>query len=143
MRYPIPACLLACLLSAAPYAEEVASPEQADEASTRRCLPIGSIRSTRVLDDQTIVFVMRGKPDYVNKLPNRCPGLGFYKSFGYATGLSSVCDLDIITVIESNRRGASCGLGAFVEYDPATEEVEEKARPDAPTEGEEAAQPGA
>ena len=123
-------CLPLWLLSPGNTAEEAPAPAQADEASTRRCLPIASIRSTRVLDDQSIVFLMRGKPDYINKLPNRCPGLGFYKSFGYATGLSSVCDLDIITVIESNRRGASCGLGAFVEYDPAEEQTQDGAGDD-------------
>lgn len=119
--------LLIGLVSAIPgatVAEATAGGDkEAAAKSEKRCLSLSRIRNTRVLDDQSILFVMRGKPDYRNVLPRRCPGLGFYKSFGYKTGINSVCDLDIITVLESGRRGASCGLGKFVEYDPAEEDA--------------------
>ena len=81
-----------------------------------RCVSLRHIRSTRVLDGETILFEMRGGTDYVNRLPRRCPGLGFHKSFGYRTGINQVCDLDVITVLESGRRGATCGLGKFEIY---------------------------
>lgn len=121
--------LLQATATAAATGDETAA-GSAEEGGEKRCLPIASIRSTKVVDDQTIQFLMRGRPDYINHLPNRCPGLGFYKSFGYATALNVVCDLDIITVIETNRRGASCGLGKFVEFDPAAEEQTGDDEPD-------------
>jgi len=66
---------------------------------------------------------MSGGETLVNRLPNRCPGLGFEKRFAYKTSLSQLCNTDIITVITSMGRGASCGLGTFSPYVPP-EEVE-------------------
>ena len=87
------------------------------------CVNLARIRSTRVLDDRTILFEMSGGETLVNRLPNRCPGLGFEKRFAYKTSLSQLCNTDIITVITSMGRGASCGLGTFSPYVPP-EEVE-------------------
>ena len=117
--------LVAAGLSAVPAWAVEEGGEAAVAAPQKRCLTLSRIKYTRVLDDQTILFQMRGDPDYKNILPHRCPGLGFYKSFGYRTGINAVCDLDIITVLESGRRGASCGLGTFVEYHPEQEESED------------------
>ena len=52
-----------------------------------------------------------------NTLPHSCPSLGFEKAFTYATSLSQLCSVDIISVIQQGggpRIGASCGLGTFV-----------------------------
>ena len=82
------------------------------------CLPIQSIRESRVRDDWTIDFRTNGNRWYRNTLPNRCNGLGFERAFSYATSLSQVCNVDIITVIANTggpgpiSRG-SCGLGQF------------------------------
>ena len=81
------------------------------------CIPIIQIDHTRVRDDRTIDFFMRGRRQvYRNVLPNTCPQLGFEEGFSYETSLSQLCNVDIITVLLRTaglRRGASCGLGQF------------------------------
>lgn len=70
-----------------------------------------------MLDDRTILFKMTGGETLVNNLPQRCPGLGFEKAFGYKTSLTQLCNTDIIWVVRQAaggiERGASCGLGKF------------------------------
>ncbi len=80
------------------------------------CVQTSRIRSTHVLDDQTIDFIMTDGRVFRNTLPSRCPGLGFERAFAYRTSLSQLCNVDIITVLNTGggpRRGASCGLGQF------------------------------
>ena len=79
------------------------------------CVQLRQIRETRVRDDSTIDFYMLGGKVYRNTLPNSCPQLGFEERFSYATSLSQLCSVDIITVLYSSppTRGASCGLGQF------------------------------
>ncbi len=79
------------------------------------CIPVVSIRETRVRDDRTIDFVMNGRKVYRNTLPSSCPSLGFERRFTYATSLSQLCSTDIIAVLYDApiMRGASCGLGKF------------------------------
>jgi hypothetical protein len=86
------------------------------------CVQTSQIRSTRVIDDQTIDFQMRNGTVMRNTLPNRCPGLGFAQAFSYRTSINQLCNVDIITVVQQGggpRRGASCGLGQFVPVKPA------------------------
>ncbi|WP_231639363.1 hypothetical protein [Sphingomonas profundi] len=87
-------------------------------AKAENCVQIVQIRETRVRDDSTIDFYMRDGRIYRNTLPNSCPQLGFEESFSYATSLSQLCSVDIITVLNRTggglMRGASCGLGSFV-----------------------------
>lgn len=95
------------------------SNKAADAASgeARNCISLASIQSTKVLDDRTILFKMTGGETLVNNLPQRCPGLGFEKAFGYKTSLTQLCNTDIIWVVRQAaggiERGASCGLGKF------------------------------
>ena len=81
------------------------------------CIPLSSIRSTNVRDDQTIDFILNGNKVYRNILPNKCPSLGFEKRFSYRTSLSQLCSVDFITVLYNAgpalQPGASCGLGKF------------------------------
>jgi hypothetical protein len=81
------------------------------------CIPLRSIRSSSVKDDRTIDFEVSNKRIYRNILPNSCPSLGFEKRFSYATSLSQLCSVDIITVLWNAgpglQPGASCGLGQF------------------------------
>ncbi|HJQ16720.1 MAG TPA: hypothetical protein VJ859_06935 [Allosphingosinicella sp.] len=79
------------------------------------CIPLRQIDSTRVRDDRTIDFYMLGHTVYRNRLPYRCPQLGFEERFSYKTSLSQLCSTDTITVLTSPgiSRGASCGLGEF------------------------------
>ena len=86
-------------------------------APAERCVPIAQIRETRVLDDRTVDFVLRGGDRLRNTLPVSCPGLRFEDGISYSTSLSRLCDVDIITALNRTggglRRGASCGLGEF------------------------------
>ncbi|QMW24115.1 hypothetical protein [Sandaracinobacteroides saxicola] len=81
------------------------------------CVDLARIREARVVDDQTIDFILSDGRTLRNTLPYRCSGLGFEKAFSYATSLSRLCKVDIITVIRQGggpSTGASCGLGMFV-----------------------------
>lgn len=91
-------------------------------AAAQDCVELAQIRESRVIDDQTIDFIMRDGRVLRNSLPNRCPQLGFEKAFSYSTSLSRLCSVDIITVVIQGGgpvRGASCGLGKFVPQAPA------------------------
>lgn len=112
------------ILAAAPYSAE---PEQQTSvqtaAITRSCLPIQTIRQTRVVDDKTVDFITRDGTVWRNTLPNACPMLGFERAFSYATSIPQLCSVDIITVFQQSygvRQGASCGLGKFVNIGPDT-----------------------
>jgi len=90
-------------------------------AAPRSCVQLNRIREARVVDDRTIDFYLSNREVLRNTLPNSCPQLGFERAFSYSTSLSQLCSVDIITVIVQGggpRRGASCGLGAFVPYTP-------------------------
>lgn len=88
-----------------------------------RCVHLGRIDRTDVLDDRNIIFYMKGDKIYRNVLPHRCPGLRRRDAFMYRTSMSQLCNVDIITVLESRvvgfLPGASCGLGMFY---PVTEQ---------------------
>ncbi|QTD55283.1 hypothetical protein [Parasphingorhabdus cellanae] len=83
----------------------------------KSCVTRFQIRSTDVIDDQTIDFKMRNGDVYRNKLPNKCSGLGFEEAFSYRTSTNRLCSVDIIRVLDNtagrlDTRGA-CGLGKF------------------------------
>jgi len=91
--------------------------DEVDDAEAERCILINRISNTHVIDDQRILFYMRGKKAYLNLLPRRCGGLGIQRRFMYETSQSQLCDLDMISVLYNRgggfSRGASCGLGLF------------------------------
>ena len=111
--------VIAALISAAPALAKASEPAPAavPTGAPVNCIRTSSIRSTNVVDDQTIDFVMNGRQTFRNTLPNKCPQLGFERSFGYSTSVNQLCSVDIITVLVQGggiNRGASCGLGKFV-----------------------------
>lgn len=89
-----------------------------------RCIQTTRIDRTEVIDDQTVVFYMRGRRIYVNHLDRACPGLDSGRPFSYRTTNSRLCSVDTITVLEQSAFGLipgfTCGLGQF---EPADEEV--------------------
>lgn len=88
------------------------------------CVQINRIRSTSIVDDQTVDFRMSNGTIYRNTLPNSCPGLNAADAFSYRTSQSQLCNVDIIRVLNTGggpRFGASCGLGQFVPVKPAEE----------------------
>lgn len=81
------------------------------------CVPLNRLGQSFVRDDWTIDFVSDNGRVWRNSLSQRCPGLKVNHAFTYETSLSQLCSTDLIYVLESTdrlRRGAACGLGAFV-----------------------------
>lgn len=89
---------------------------QPGPSETRNCLPISQIRRIETVDDQTLLFHMRGSKKYVNHLPQTCHGLK-RNSFIHRTPMNSYCNMDIITVIDmfTGMQFGSCPLGKFEE----------------------------
>jgi hypothetical protein len=81
------------------------------------CVSTYNIRSTRVIDDQTIDFEMSGRKLYRNTLPYSCPSLKSEERFSYKPTGSQLCSVDTIRVLNSYgghlQEGAGCGLGKF------------------------------
>jgi hypothetical protein len=92
---------------------------------TTSCIQLNQIERTEILDDQTMIFHMRGNKAWKNKLPNKCPRLKFEGRYLFKTSINSICNTDIITVlfqtgggVSGLQEGASCGLGTFEEFKP-------------------------
>ncbi len=124
------------LTSVASYAEDGAEKPAVEEpeelakyertGKVRHCVGISFIDHTQVLDDQHILFHMKGKKVFLNKLPRRCPRLGFEKSFAYKVSINQLCNVDIITVFDnSGIPGPSCGLGDFEEVKKIEKETDD------------------
>lgn len=88
-----------------------------DEDASLRCVNIGLILRTKVVDDGHVVFVMRNDEMLLNTLRSRCSGLARRGSFTYKINSRSLCELDRIAVIDggsfSEPLGRSCSLGRF------------------------------
>jgi hypothetical protein len=86
-------------------------------AEPSRCVSTSRIDRTDIIDDQTIVFELRGGAVLVNSLPRRCPGLARADRFMYEIRNSRLCDTDTITVLEQFgtrlSRGFTCRLGKY------------------------------
>ena len=95
------------------------------------CVTVNRIKQTRIVDDNNILFFMRGGEVYRNYMPRRCPRLKRENSFTYDVRTNSLCNVDIIYVLErfgsSLRRGMACGLGMF--YAVTKEEAEQLGKP--------------
>ena len=104
-------------------AAEEAPEEDGFDRTPEKCVSVQRIDRTEVIDDQTIVFYMRGNEVYRNYLTRNCPGLERAGKFMYRITGNRLCGIDTITVLEQigSRldRGFTCGLG---EFHPITEE---------------------
>jgi hypothetical protein len=112
------ACI-ALLVSAVALSVTGAAAQDEEEISgePERCLSMASIRSTRVVDDSTVLFFHGRGRVYVNRLERECVGLTRNGKFTYQvqTGArhARLCATDTITVLERTGRGFNCGLGLF------------------------------
>ncbi len=80
------------------------------------CLDADHIDHTAVLDDQTVLFYMRGGKIWKNTLQRQCPSLKFERAFSEDIRGDEVCsNRQMIQVLQT---GASCSLGAFTPYTP-------------------------
>jgi hypothetical protein len=101
--------------------------DEAFDRTPRDCLITQTIDQTDAIDDQNIIFYMRGSKVYRNHLPRKCPGLERENRIAWQTHSSRLCSIDQITVLEdfggTFRPGFTCRLGEFVPMSAA--EVEE------------------
>lgn len=111
--------LLPCLLTLSAgdrsMADEADEAEEVWEQKTQRCISTRTLKSTRIVDDQNVLFFKAGRTVYHNILPKQCKGLARYGQFTYGTLAGSICERDAIRVIDNNSGvpGRTCLLGIF------------------------------
>lgn len=93
------------------YAEEMAKYKQTD--TFENCIRHQSIRRTKVLDDNHIIFEMRNKKYFLNTLDHHCPRLGLERAITYNIRGGRLCNVDVVSVLDSLGIGATCFLGKF------------------------------
>ena len=93
----------------------------------KSCLSPSRIRHTRVIDDEHIIFEMRGNKVYLNTLPRRCSRLGFHKSIKYTVRGGSLCKNDIFEVFDSaGLMGTSCTFGEYEKLEKKKDKDDKK-----------------
>ena len=64
-----------------------------------RCIDITRMKSSKVVDNRTVILNMRGGPDYKMTLAHRCPGLKAQGTWRHdARSLAKLCEVDTIEV---------------------------------------------
>jgi hypothetical protein len=127
MRTAFALCIVASMAAggfglAGVYAKDRnAAPEMRAVGEEKSCVNLRSIRSTNVVDNQTIDFKMNGGKTLRNVLPYSCPSLKMQDAFSYRTSLNQLCSVDVIRVLNNYggglSEGAACGLGKFQEVE--------------------------
>jgi hypothetical protein len=131
------------------WAASALADEDPDERGTSKpegaenCVSLAAIRKTRIVDDQTIIFYMRGDNIFINRLPRKCNGLKRGDGYSYETSLTQLCNTDIIRVLQRfggalPRPQNACGLGFF---QPTTAEAVDLLINEPPEVDPEAAEP--
>lgn len=79
------------------------------------CISLPRIRSTQILDDQTILFKLTDKSVYLNEFPHACPQLKSMDAYTHRSSLNKICSLDSIRVLDTTlvQELAGCSLGKF------------------------------
>lgn len=113
----------------------VRAEQAAGAKSSKLCLGLLQIDNIEYKDNRNIVFKMVNGDYYVNQLPYSCPNLSMNNAIMYKTSLNELCNLDIITVLDTIGGGyeqvGACGLGKFkpiskVEYEALRHKSAEK-----------------
>ncbi len=109
---------LTLALAATMAAPAAALAESATPESHPSCINVAFIDHTRVLDDNTILFFLRGGQTVKNSLDGRCFGLrNSTRGFTYVAQNDEVCGN--MQSIRVNDTGSICLLGPFSPYEPA------------------------
>jgi len=122
------AAALAVVAVSAVAQNDVSDVEGAFDRTPQDCILVSSIDETDAVDDQNLIFRMRGNRVFRNTLPRKCPGLERENRIAYEARNSRLCSIDTITVLEQRfgvglQGGFTCRLGEFVPLSPA--EVED------------------
>ena len=114
--FVIPTFLIGCLFfSNTAFA---ASKAEAYLGEPEMCIDVYRIKETRIIDDQTILFIMYGGKRYLNRLPVECSGLKMGDGFGYGTSITKLCMQDSIKVLnQGSALGNICMLGNFIPFE--------------------------
>lgn len=85
------------------------------------CVDLMRVDHTYVVDEQNILFYMRGRGIYLNRLSHPVPGLDPNQPIMYRTPIGQLCRLDTVTALErwgfGLTEGASGTLGKFMPVD--------------------------
>ena len=123
--FPVVVCACACATSTTIQSAFAQDDDNATDG-VKRCVSLRQIDHTKVIDDDTVLFFLRGGDVMRNDLPGRCPTLMSEDAFMYRTSLDQLCNSDTITVLNDVgfgfTPGATCGLG---EFEPITEDEAE------------------
>ncbi len=122
-------CLGLIALASTSYADD--EEDNFDDILPEDCISVRAIKDTDIVDDQTILFNMRGDKIFRNNLDHKCRGLKREESFMYESKTGKLCDIDIIKVLDDfsgvttngvrpQMIGTSCFLGKFY---PISEEA--------------------
>jgi hypothetical protein len=112
MRYSLLA--VALLLAACAETPADNKPVQTAAAEHHVCLSPTWIENTVILDDNTILFKMKGGKIWKNTLQDRCFGLWIEGGFAYEVRGDAVCGNE--QVIHVLRTHSVCMLGEFTPY---------------------------
>ncbi len=81
------------------------------------CIKKSNIWSVDIVDNKNIVFQTGVNNYYLNTLPYACNGLRLNDSLSYQSSVNELCNVDVITVLDTAgpgfQSGPSCGLGKF------------------------------
>jgi len=96
----------------------VAHAQQAgNDSESIPCLKLSRIDNIDILDNNHLVFQTGVNEYYLNTLPYACNGLRLNDSLMYQTSLNEICNVDVVTVLNTIgpgfQAGPSCGLGMF------------------------------
>ncbi len=103
--------------------DDTSDVEGAFDRTPQNCIIVSSIDETDAIDDQNLLFRMRGKKVYRNHLPRKCPGLERENRIAYEARNARLCSIDTITVLEQRfggglQGGFTCRLGEFIPLSP-------------------------
>lgn len=90
------------------------------------CINVRNIDTTDAIDDEHIVFEMRGNKVYLNRLSGRCFGLSQGDPFSYEISGSQLCRGEIIKVFDQAGTQGICALGEYEELEEAEDEEDEE-----------------
>jgi hypothetical protein len=119
---------VAVLGSAFWFSERAHADDETFDRTPVNCIVVNRIRRTEVVDDQSILFFMRGGQIYRAMLPNACTGLDREQRFAYQVRGAQLCSTDMITVLERaslGSTGMTCRIGLF---HPTTPEAVQELR---------------
>jgi hypothetical protein len=122
----VKAYMIATALSSAGMAPAHAVDAKIGETQT--CVPLAMIESTQVVDDRTVLIVMRGKDDYKRMdIMKPCPSLRTANGFSHTTSTSDLCTTDPLRVNEPV--GATCSIKQIVTISAAEAAELQKRKP--------------